>query len=239
VDYIVTEPAVRIVGGILFLFIAYSVWMGGMKAKGLPDCYDNPVLALELVKSGAHIEQIVKAESGAAAKFIRTSTHKDFGFIPVYALSFIALSLLLARSNPGWLSRVGLLAAVCAGLAAILDLAENRGMLRAIAGEATDSLANSIRYPSLAKWGLLFIFSLLVGFLLAQRRDFFVIPAAFLLVAALLGWSGVILNLLRPRYYWMFPWAIISLGIGVLILAVTFSFWPTKLIARAARHASN
>ena len=48
-----------------------------------------------------------------------------------------------------------------------MDLIEDRGMLKAIAGEASDSLANSIRYPSLAKWGLLFLFSLIVGLLLS------------------------------------------------------------------------
>lgn len=231
-DYVTTEQGIRIVGGLAFLFILYSVWMGRMTAKGLPDGYRNPVLALELVKSGADIEQIVKAESGKAAKFIKRSTYKDFGFIFVYALSFIALSLLLSQMNLGRMRCVGWFAAGCAALAAILDLAENRGMLRAIAGEASDSLADSIRYPSLAKWSLLFVFGLLVGVLLLERRDFFVIPAVFFFVAALLGLCGVLLNLFRPRYYWAFPAAITSLGIGVLILAVTFAFWPAKLLTK-------
>lgn len=234
-DYAVTEQAIRIVGGLAFLFILYSLWMGQMTARGLPDGYSNPVLALELVKNEADIKQIVGAESGAVAKFIKRSTHKDFGFIFVYALSFIALSLLLSQMNSGWMRYMGWLAAACAALAAILDLVENRGMLRAIAGEATDSLANSIRYPSLAKWGLLFIFALLVGLILLARRDFFVIPAVFFFVAALAGLVGVLLNLFRPRYYWAFPVATISLGIGVLILAVTFSFRPGKLLTKVTR----
>ena len=231
-NYLLSEPAIRFVGVLAFLFILYSLWMGRMKAQGLPDGYRNPVLALELVRNGADIDQIVKAESGAAAKFIKRSTYKDFGFILVYALSFIALSLLLAKLNMDYKRFLGCFAAGCAALAAILDFTENRGMLRAIAGEATDSLADSIRYPSLAKWGLLFIFALLVGLLLVLRRDFLAIPAAFMFVAALLGLYGVISNFFRPRYYWAFPAAITSLGIGMLILAVTFSFWPAKLIAR-------
>jgi hypothetical protein len=234
-DYAVTDQGIRIVGGLAFLFILYSAWMGQMKAQGLPDGYLNPVLALELVKDGPDIERIVKAESGKAAKFLKRSTYKDFGFIFVYALSFIALSLLLSRMNSGWMRYIGWLAAACAALAAILDLVEDRGMLRAIAGEASDSLANSIRYPSLAKWGLLFIFALLVGLLLLARRDVFVIPAVFLFVAALLGLCGVLLNLFRPRYYWTFPVAIVSLGIGVLIIAVAFTFWPAKLLTKVTR----
>ncbi len=229
-DYAVTGPEIRIVGGLAFLFILYSAWMGQMTAQGLPDGYSNPVLALELVKNGADIKTILKAESGAVAKFLRRSTYKDFGFILVYALFFITLSLLLSQMNSGWLRYAGWVAAVCAAVAAILDLIEDRGMLRAIGGEASDSLANSIRHPSLAKWGLLFIFALLTGLLLLARRDFFVIPAVFLLAAAILGLCGVLLNLLRPRYYVAFPVAIITLGIGLLILAVTFTFWPAKLL---------
>lgn len=231
-DYVVTEQAVRIVGGLAFLFILYSAWMGQMTAPGLPDGYRNPVLALELVKDKADIEKIMKA--GGAAKFLKQSTYKDFGFILVYALSFMALSLLLSQISSGWMRYLGWAAAGCAVLAAILDLVEDRGMLRAIAGEASDSLANSIRYPSLAKWGLIFIFALLVGILLVARRDFFVIPAVFLFVAALAGLCGVLLNLFRPRYYSTFPVAIVSLGIGILIIAVTLTFWPTKLLAKVS-----
>lgn len=234
-DYAVTDQGIRIVGGLAFLFILYSAWMGQMKAQGLPDGYLNPVLALELVKDGPDIEKIVKAESGKAAKFLKRSTYKDFGFIFVYALSFISLSLLLSQMNLGWMRYIGWLAAACAALAAILDLVEDRGMLRAIAGEASDSLANSIRYPSLAKWGLLFIFALLVGLLLLARRDVFVIPAVFLFVAAILGLCGVLLNLFRPWYYWTFPVAIVSLGIGLLIIAVTLTFWPAKLLTKVTR----
>jgi len=233
-DYLVSEPGIRLVGGLAFLFIVYSAWMGQMKASDLPAGYRNPVLALELVKNGRDIEQILRAESGQAATFIRRSTYKDFGFIFVYAVSFIALSLLLSQMNSGVTSSVGSIAAGCAALAAILDLVEDRGMLRALAGEASDSLADSIRYPSLAKWTLLFVFGLLVGLLLLVRRDFFVIPAAFFLFAAATGLAGVILNLFRPRYYWAFPTAIVSLGIGVLILAITFSFWPAKLLHKAS-----
>lgn len=234
-DYVVTEQGVRIVGGVAFLFILYSAWMGQMTAQGLPDGYRNPVLALELVKDKADIEKIMKAESGEAARFLKKSTYKDFGFILIYALSFIALSLLLSQISSGWMKYLGWAAAASAALAAILDLVEDRGMLRAIAGEASDSLANSIRYPSLAKWGLLFVFALLVGILLLARRDFFVIPAVFLFVSALAGLCGVLLNLLRPRYYWTFPVAIVSLGIGFLIIAVIFTFWPTKLLAKVTR----
>src|SRR5436853_141030 len=173
---------------------------------GLPDDYTNPVLALELVKSGEHIKQIIEArpvnsKDGSVRDFLRRSTYKDFGFIFVYAFFFVALGLLLSRTNLSWAKWAGYLAALCAALGAIMDLIEDRGMLKAIAGEASDSLANSIRYPSLAKWGLLFLFSLIVGLLLSARRDLFLFPAVFFLVAALLGLGGVLLILLWPSFY--------------------------------------
>ena len=229
-DYTVTQQEIMIVGGLAFLFILYSVWMGQMSAEGLPDGYRNPVLALELVKNGGDIKKIMEAEEGKAREFVRRSTYKDFGYIVVYALFFISLSLLLSRMNFPWARSAGWLAASCAALAAVLDLVEDRGMLKAIAGDASDSLANSIRYPSLAKWGLLFSFSLLVSLLLIARRDAFAIPASFFLAAALLGLSGVILNLLRPRFYWTFSAALLSIGLGVIILAVAFTFCPDKLL---------
>src|SRR6266567_3805197 len=158
-----TQTEIQVIAGLAFLFILYSVWMGQMVAQGLPDGYRNPVLALELVKNGKDIEQILSAEGGRAFEFVKKSTYKDFGYILVYAVFFISLSLLLSREDFSWTRLVGWLAAGCVAVAAVLDLIEDRGMLRAIAGAASDSLARSIRYPSLAKWAFLFIFSLLAA----------------------------------------------------------------------------
>jgi hypothetical protein len=222
-----------LLGGWRFFSSCTRCGWGRITAQGLPDNYSNPVLALELVKDGAGIKEIMESEEGRAREFVRRSTYKDFGYICVYALFFILLSLLLSQMNFSWARWVGLLAAACAALAAVLDLVEDRGMLKAAAaptGSATDSLADSIRYPSLAKWAFLFIFSLLVGLLLIARRDAFVIPALCFLVASLLGLSGVVFNLLRPKFYWMFPAAMAAMGIAVVILSVALTFCPDKLL---------
>jgi hypothetical protein len=234
-NWIATETGVRIVGGLAFLFILYSVWMGQMSAKGLPDGYTNPVLALELVKRGADIEQIFEAKAANECdvrEFLTTSTHKDFGYILVYAIFFVALGLLLSRMNFSWAGWVGWLAATCAVVAAVQDVIEDLGMLKAINGQASNALANSIRYPSLAKWSFLFVFSLLVGLLLIARRDLFVIPAVCFLLAALLGLIGVISNLLQPKFYPVFPAALGLMGLGVVILSVAFIFAPEKLLTK-------
>jgi hypothetical protein len=238
-NWIATETGVRIVGGLAFLFILYSVWMGQVRMTGLPDNYTNPVLALELVKNKDHLKQILNAEGGKASELILRNTHKDFGFICVYALFYISLSLLLSTMNVSAARWAGGLAAFSAALAAALDFVENRGMLKAVAsgpGSATDSLANSIRYPSLAKWSFLFVCNLLIGLLLVLRRDVFVIPAGLFLLAALLGLGGVIFNLLRPKFYWMFPAALVLLGLGVIFLAIALTFWPAKLLDKFPPH---
>src|SRR5207244_13362169 len=98
------ETKIRVIAGLAFLFILYSVWMGQMTAQGLPDDYRNPVLALELVKNGPDIRKTVEAkpvnaEDGSVRDFLRRSTYKDFGFILVYALFFLALTLLISRTT--------------------------------------------------------------------------------------------------------------------------------------------
>jgi hypothetical protein len=230
--WMVMKTEIWIVAVLGFLFILYSVWMGQMCAKGLPDGYSNPVLALELVKDGRDIKKILAAEDGEALKFVRKSTYKDFGYIFVYALFFVCLSLLLSGMDFSWARWTGYLAATCAVVAAVLDVIEDLGMLKAINGQASDSLANSIRYPSLAKWSFLFVFSLLVGLLLVARWDLFVIPAVCFLLAALLGLIGVISNLLQPKFYPAFPAALGLMGLGIIILSVAFIFSPEKLLTK-------
>jgi len=234
-SYTVTEQEIRIVGGMAFLFALYSIWMGQMTALGLPDGYQNPVLALELVKDGADIDKIMvaKSASGKSARdFIIKSTHKDFGYIVVYVFFFICLSLLLTRTNVSWARWAGWAAATCAFLGGVLDLIEDRGMLAATrlgSAKGTDALANSIRYPSLGKWTMLYIFCLLMGLLLISRQDRFAVPALFFLLACALGLTGVISNLLKPKFYWMFPASILLMGLAVLCVAIAFTVWPLKL----------
>lgn len=221
---------IRLVGGMASVFILYSLWMGQLKIQGLPGGYTNPVLALELVKNGADIDAINKAEGGKAIPFLKRSLTKDYGYIVVYTIFFVFLSLLLSRMNVSWARPVGWFAAACVLIAAVLDLIENRGMFKAISGDISDSLANNIRYSSLAKWALLFFFSLLVSVLLMWWRDPFAIPGLLFFSAGLLGLSAVVMNLLRPRFYWMFPASILSLGVAVIIICLAFTFWPEKLL---------
>jgi hypothetical protein len=155
------ETQARLVGALAFLFILYSLWMGQMEAQGLPGGYTNPVLALELAGKGADIDAINRSEGGKATEFIEKQVAKDFGYIVVYVVFFSCLALLLAELDSDWTKSLSLAAAGCVVIAGVFDLIENLWMLEAAStpvGTAPNSLANLIRYPSLAKWALLSFF---------------------------------------------------------------------------------
>jgi hypothetical protein len=209
--------------------------MGQMEAQGLPGGYTNPVLALELASKGTDIDAINRSEGGKATAFIKKQVGKDFGYIVIYVVFFSCLGLLLAELDSDWTKYLSLAAVGCVVIAGVLDLIENRGMLEAAstpAGTATNSLANLIRYPSLAKWALLFVVSLLVGSTISRRLGWFLIPGSAFLIAALLGLSGVVSNLLSPKSYWMFPASICFLGLGIICIAIVFTFLPAKVLNR-------
>ena len=232
-NWMTIESQIRVVGILAILFALYSLWMGQMKARDLPAGYTNPVLALELAANGAEINAINSSEGGKASAFIKNQLSKDFGYIVIYVVLFSCVALLLTEVTSDWGKYLGWGAVACAVLAGVFDLIENLGMLKAVstpAGAASDSLANSIRYPSLAKWALLFVFCLLVGLTLSRLSGSLLIPGFAFLIAAVLGLSGVTLNLLRPKAYWMFSAAIVLWGLATLYIAITFTLWPQRVL---------
>lgn len=76
------------------------------------------------------------------------------------------------------------------------------------------------------------MFSLLVGVLLIARRDLYAVAALCFLAAAVLGLSAVVMNLISHWFYWLFPAALMNLGLGVIILSVMFIFSPGKLLTK-------
>lgn len=229
--WITTETGVRLAGITCFLMAAYSIWLGQMTVAELPGGYSNPVLALELVSSGEDIDRIKRAEGGRAVPFLTTQVYKDFGYIVLYVVLFSWLGFLFAIKQAPEKPWLGWLIAICVIVAGLLDLLENRGMLAALKTEGTNSLANSIRYPSLGKWALLFVFSLVLAFLLVQYRGALRLTALLFFIAALSGLAGVVMNLIRPHFYVVFPAAIIGLGLGLLSIAIVCTFWPRRILA--------
>ena len=238
------ETQVRLISSLVVFLAGYVVWLGQLKIEGLPGHYDNPVLALELVEKGDDIDAINRAETNSngekvtANEFISKQLRKDAGFIVLYVVLFSVLGLLLARvTSPPW-KWVAFTSIACAIVAGVLDFVENHGMRKALTlidGGASDELAKMIRYPSLAKWGLSFVFCLLVGtiFLFAreQRSVSAIIIGLLLALGGLVGLSGVTANLLKPQFYLMFPWGLKLQGLGFIWLALVFFFSPREIIS--------
>jgi len=223
---------VRLVGILAILFLLYSVWMGKMRSAELPGGYESPVLALELVKSGADIDLINKADGGRARAFIRSNVYKDFGLAFLYVLTFGSLSLVLARITSPKSKWIGWTATIFIVLAGFLDLLENSRMQEAIAltQGATDSLAQAIRYSSLAKWTALYLFALFVGVVLFTRSGWLLGIGLCFLATAVIGLSGVIFNLLDPRFYWMFPTSLLTIGLATFLTALQFTLVPSEVL---------
>lgn len=142
----------------------------------LPHGY-MPLLAAELVASGAEIEQVYGTDAQAGrcggavtsaqpwdcsfVSMLRRNTWADFLFIASYVTVYFLIGRLLGRG----LGTIVILLGVLAGLA---DIAENIGILRATAEPASDLLAWAIRGPSLIKWVatslvLILVFRFFVG----------------------------------------------------------------------------
>src|SRR5262249_29735394 len=147
-----------------------------------------------------------------------------FGYIAIYVVFLSCLALLLTELISDWTKYLSLGAVVCAVLAGVFDVIENFQMLKATstpARAATDSLANSIRYPSLVKWALLFVVCLVAGVILSRRGGWLLlIPGLAFLIAALLGLSGVTANLLKPKFYWMFSASLAFWALAIICIAI-------------------
>jgi hypothetical protein len=238
------EIQIRFVGVLCFVLAADAFWLGSLKIKNLPGGYTNPVLALELVACGDHIDKINKAETSnkkgetvRARDFISKQLKKDTGFIVLYVLFLSSLGLVAARLTSSELRWAAIASVGCAVLAGILDLVENRGMRKALGltdGGGTNALANMIRYPSLGKWALIYIFSILIGITFIWGRHNGINPLGFgflFLLGGVVGLSGVIANLYQPQFYRMFPLSQAIMAVGSLWVAVAFIFCPALMIS--------
>ena len=240
---------VRIAGILGLIFIVYIVgWvlidfakMGRLNFGRLPGDYENPVLALELAQKGADIEGIKQASSTTkcgtvtASQFLSDQIKRDWALIVIYVLFFSVLALVLFRSTSSAFKLTSGIAVGCAFAAGILDVFENRGMIAALKTTANDSLANSIRYPSLAKWTLFYLTCLLIGFFFLWAKDLVATSTfgfgLFFLFAGLVGIVGVVMNLLEPQFNKFFPAFYPLFAPGLIWVAISFTFMTKKVVA--------
>ncbi len=132
--------------------VAMGLTMSLLRPKG------GDVLAAELVRNAKDIEAVYGSGAARAefAHTLKVNTLADFAFILCYGGAFFTLGLLAGGAY-------GIVVCVLAWCAAMADVAENVGILRTIAGEASDEVARATRTPALIKWGLLGVVCLLLS----------------------------------------------------------------------------
>jgi hypothetical protein len=227
------KTQIRVVGALAIVLVLVSIWMGRMNSEQLPGGFKSPVLAMELPKSGADIDAINRADDGKARAFVLQHLSKDVAFLFSYTLLFTGLGLVLSQLSATSARWIGLIAVVLAVLAGVFDFIENSKMLEAVGttpGTATDALANSIRCWSLTKWSTLYLYSFSIGLILFTRSGWLLTIGLFFLATAVIGLTGVIFNVIEPKFYWMFPRSTLSLGLATLIIAIQFTLAPSEVL---------
>lgn len=116
-----------------------------------PECaYETPILCVELPPDGAWLARALDAPPNDRASWSR-AVWLDMPYLVAYA----ALLAACARSLGERRRRIASLAAIGAGLAALLDLSENVGILLAIARQPSDAHAQWIASSAHAKFVIL------------------------------------------------------------------------------------
>jgi hypothetical protein len=157
--------------------------------RELPNGFRNPTIALELARTPADVQTIVRDE--AYRHYLRKGIDFDFLVIGFYSVFYLALALALVERPwaPGlWL---GAVAAVCIASAALFDVLENLRLYQVLdlAGGSPElparlqDLASATRW----KWHQLFLGILLlsVNFFTRERRWHAVVGVLFLVTGAI------------------------------------------------------
>jgi hypothetical protein len=174
--------------------------------RGIP----NPVVALQVARNVGEVDAILGEAPSPDREAMRLKQYIDFVFIPCYAALFIALARMFNV-------RLASIAAICGLLAAIADVFENLGILRAVnatLAHTTQAMVDGIRLPGLIKWTLTWTALAIFGWLFLReagwlRRSIGTLDVA----AAALGFIGLFDNALLV-------WAGIPMLVGLIGLAV-------------------
>ena len=139
----------------------------------LPDGFDSPILAIELVRSAEDVSRILRDPvSGKNRQVFRAQVFEDWFFIPSYSLAFIGLIIVGFRKTP-FGTGLAFSAVVCVALAAACDVQENLAILRVVNNgrfDPSDAPALAIRNASVVKWAAIFAACALVAPLFSSGR---------------------------------------------------------------------
>jgi hypothetical protein len=194
-----------------------TVIVGGLRTN---------LLDLQLSGDPELIRRVVQGDARRVKRHERALL-ADYGFIVLYWLTFVGLSVAITRRD-GWIyDALGLLAVLSATATALLDVAENirtRGMLALTRPSDQVRLqpVAHLRKTSLAKWAASALtLGLLAALFLPGEDWMFVLGLAYICVGAL-GLAAVRWNVLVKFFFLLFS----VLGV---IVAVAFTFFPDSV----------
>ena len=233
--------------GLLALASGVTVWWME-RSKFSPEEFQSSktglhkrVLAMELVRNGEEVEEIVGPKGHPNRETMRARVQRDFFFIASYSLLFAALGWLMARGGSSWAIPVGVAIALCAAGAAVFDVIENLRILQLLDAQPSDTtlaLLAGPRGPSLIKWALIFVTTALISPICFLRRELFALPwgprglsdvfgaiiALAYMLSAVIGLIGLKWNPLIEKANGLMALALL---LTVLLLLITF-FAPAR-----------
>ncbi len=231
------EAVIRGIGILGVLLVVIGLWMEfrppRVKAVSpLPNGFTQPVLAMELAKTVADVEQIVGQQGNSVdqLKALRCNTKRDFALILTYMSLFLAMSMVLAQREFAWAPWLAVAAGGCALAAAVADVIENLRILRVLDLPLTsmsDSMVYGIRQVSLLRWGLIFATMLLLAPTFAFRTGG--ISVLGLIIGASFAVSAAIGFLSLQRCNPLIELALTACTPGFLLLIVCSLRWPHLL----------
>ena len=208
----------RIAGWFALASIALVVVLNGApfftNASKPPRGIASPLVAMEVVQNVDEVDAILSDAPSPDRETMRIKQYVDFFFIAAYAGLYISLARLIR-------TKTALFASFCGVFAAFFDIVENIGILRILdrpLRAASQGMIDAIRYPSLAKWALVFVASALLGKVFWNyRRVPMRIVAVLSFAAAGLGIIGIYDNS-------FLVWASLPLFGGIATMAIAFVF---------------
>ncbi len=134
------------------LALALMVYLQSLNAALAP--YD--IVAFEFAWTAARAGEMLAAWGGAGAAAARQSLLVDYAFMPAYAVSFAALTLLAARAARERFQPAGLWLTIAPLAAALFDAVENTALLTSLPpGAPADGPAFLAAISAAIKFGLL------------------------------------------------------------------------------------
>lgn len=195
---------------IVALLIAHQLKSQYPFQHNFHDKIDSPVLALELSTGIDDLQEVLHTKNPGQANpdsrvveavaSLRTNTHEDFFFIPLYTSFLWTFAVLFAVGPRRIAHRIAMASLVI--LVAAFDCAENFGILRALSASSIGpSTAQAICWPSRCKWGLFAVALLLTGWILVRSSSpLYSLPTRRLL-ALIYGAAGLLMliGLIEPH----------------------------------------